>query len=133
MSQPRIEMNATLLPNGRVLVLGGSARDEDATTASLNADLYDPRRTLQLAGRIPFRACITPTHCFFRMGPSRSSAVTEAGDLRAAHRDLLPRVPVQRGRQPATRPTVTGVPGAVTYGATFQVQTPDTAAISLWC
>src|SRR5207247_9404441 len=31
---------------------------------------------------------------------------------------------------PATRPTVTGVPGAVTYGATFQVQTPDAAAIS---
>src|SRR5438552_13697894 len=45
MSQPRIEMNATLLPNGRVLLLGGSARDEDATTASLNADLYDPQTT----------------------------------------------------------------------------------------
>src|SRR5205809_2608570 len=42
MSQPRIEMNATILPNGKVLATGGSLNDEDAATASLNADLYDP-------------------------------------------------------------------------------------------
>jgi len=42
MSQPRIEMNAVILPNGKVLALGGSYNDEDSTTASLNADLYDP-------------------------------------------------------------------------------------------
>src|SRR5205814_453037 len=41
MSQPRIEMNAVLLPTGKVLTLGGSTNDEDATTASLNADLFD--------------------------------------------------------------------------------------------
>src|SRR5207249_6056719 len=38
MSQPRIEMNATILPTGKVLALGGSTNDEDAATASLNAD-----------------------------------------------------------------------------------------------
>ena len=42
MSQARIEMNATMLPNGKVLAMGGSVNDEDAATASLNADLYDP-------------------------------------------------------------------------------------------
>src|ERR1700740_617494 len=42
MSQSRIEMNATILPNGKVLAVGGSLNDEDTTTASLNADLYDP-------------------------------------------------------------------------------------------
>ena len=42
MSQPRIEMNAVMLPNGKVLALGGSYNDEDTATASLNADLYDP-------------------------------------------------------------------------------------------
>ena len=42
MSQPRIEMNAVILPTGDVLALGGSSHDEDASTASLNADLYDP-------------------------------------------------------------------------------------------
>jgi hypothetical protein len=42
MSQARIEMNATILPNGKVLAMGGSVNDEDAATASRNADLYDP-------------------------------------------------------------------------------------------
>src|SRR5207249_8428552 len=42
MSQPRIMMNATILPDGKVLAVGGSTNREDATTASLKADLYDP-------------------------------------------------------------------------------------------
>ncbi len=42
MSQPRVEMDAVLLPTGKILATGGSATDENAATASLNADLYDP-------------------------------------------------------------------------------------------
>src|SRR5262249_11141044 len=42
MSQPRIEMDATILPNAKVLAVGGSQNDEDNNTASRNADLYDP-------------------------------------------------------------------------------------------
>ena len=42
MSAPRIEMNATLLPTGKILASGGSLNDEDLTTAALGADLYDP-------------------------------------------------------------------------------------------
>jgi hypothetical protein len=42
MSQPRIEMNAVILPDGRVLAVGGSVNDEDISTASLNADLLGP-------------------------------------------------------------------------------------------
>jgi hypothetical protein len=34
-------MNATILPNGKVAT-GGSLYDEDATSKSLKADLYDP-------------------------------------------------------------------------------------------
>src|SRR5207302_904125 len=41
MSQPRIEMNAVILPNGTVLTLGGSTNDEDTATASYNADLFN--------------------------------------------------------------------------------------------
>src|SRR4029079_5570169 len=51
MSQARIEMNATILPNGRVIAMGGSSTDENASTASLNADLYDPEtNTFSSAG-----------------------------------------------------------------------------------
>ena len=42
MSQARIEMNAVILPDGRVLAVGGSVYDEDRSTASLNADLLAP-------------------------------------------------------------------------------------------
>jgi galactose oxidase len=41
MAAPRIEMNATLLPNGKILTAGGSLQDEDYSTASLKADLND--------------------------------------------------------------------------------------------
>jgi hypothetical protein len=42
MSQPRIELNAVILPTGKILALGGSSVDEQGAYASLNADLYDP-------------------------------------------------------------------------------------------
>ena len=42
MSQSRVEMESTLLPNGKVLVDAGSAQDEVAATASLQAEIYDP-------------------------------------------------------------------------------------------
>ena len=42
MSQARVELNAVLLPNGKVLVVGGSRSDEDSSTASYRADIYDP-------------------------------------------------------------------------------------------
>jgi len=51
MSQARVEMNAVILPTGKVLALGGSAFDEDATSLSLNADLYDPVSNTFALGR----------------------------------------------------------------------------------
>jgi hypothetical protein len=42
MSQSRIEMNATLLPNGKVLATAGSTIDEDASTASLKCGPLRP-------------------------------------------------------------------------------------------
>src|SRR5579872_2788380 len=51
MSEARIEMNAVLLPTGTVLAVGGSVNDEDSSTASLAADLFDPvAQTMKSAG-----------------------------------------------------------------------------------
>src|SRR6266403_1117156 len=41
-SGARVEGNSVLLPNGKVLVQGGSRVDNDGTTATLGADLFDP-------------------------------------------------------------------------------------------
>ena len=60
MSQPRIEMNATLLPSGKVIALGGSVNDEDASTASYNADLYDPvSNTFSSAGQNAYPSALS--------------------------------------------------------------------------
>ena len=42
MSTGRIEMNAVILPNGKVLAEGGSVNDESPDTPGKHADLYDP-------------------------------------------------------------------------------------------
>ena len=71
MAQKRVEMEATILPNGKVLVDGGSAMDEEATTASLKAEIYIQLRT---HSRPPDRTyspgCTTTCSCFCRMARS---------------------------------------------------------------
>ncbi len=42
MTYARIQPNATILPNGQILVTGGSSKDKDATTATKAAELYTP-------------------------------------------------------------------------------------------
>src|SRR5262249_54756258 len=51
MSTGRIQMNAVLLPNGKVLAEGGSANNESPSTPGKTADLYDPaNNTMTSAG-----------------------------------------------------------------------------------
>lgn len=133
MSQARIEMNATILPNGKVIVLGGSLNDEDTATASLNADLYDPiSNTFSSAGQNAYarlyhsNSLLLPdaTVMFFGGNPAR-------GTYEQHIEIYTPAYLFNADGSAATRPTITGVPSAaIGYGAGFQVQTPDAANIS---
>ena len=133
MSQARIEMNAVILPNGKVLALGGSSTDEDSTTASKNADLYNPA-----------------TNTFTTMAPNVYPRLYHSNAL------LLPDATVWlAGSNPAfdgvyekhmeiyqppylfnssgglaARPTITGVQASVSWGNSFTVTTPDAATIA---
>jgi hypothetical protein len=133
MSQPRIEMNATILPNGKVLALGGSRNDEEAASASLNGDLYDPAlNTFSPAG----------ANAFPRLYHSGSLLLPDATVLLAGgnptrgtyetHMEIYaPAYLFNADDTPALRPTVTSVtPGAFSYGGSFQVLTPDAADIA---
>jgi len=133
MSQPRIEMNATILPNGKVLAVGGSLNDEDTSTASLNADLYDPvSNTFSSAGQNAFarlyhsNSLLLPdaTVLFIGGNPARGTYET--------HNEIYsPAYLFNADGTAATRPTISGVSSsAIGYGAVFQVQTPDAASIS---
>ena len=100
MTQARIEMNAVILPNGKVLALGGSVNDEDTKYGQPECG--------------PLRPC--QQHFFFSRGERLSAFVSlggaaspgcdgmvrrrqsRAGQLCAADGDLSTSVLVQRGR-----------------------------------
>jgi galactose oxidase-like protein/PKD domain-containing protein len=133
MSQPRIQMSATILPNGKVLALGGSVNNEDANTKSLNADLYNPAtNTFSPAS----------TNAYARLYHSATLLLPDAtvllvggnpqrGNYEKRFENYSPAYLFNSDGTPAIRPTITGVPpGTVGYGATFQVQTPDAPRIA---
>jgi hypothetical protein len=126
-------MNATLLPNGKVLVIGGSADDENPSTASRSADLYDPA-----------------TNSFTELAPNANAHLYHSTSV------LLPDGsvvlsggnPVQGKFEPsieiykppyfynadgslATRPSLTATPATVTYGQTFKATTNGNIAAAV--
>ncbi len=137
MSQGRIEMNAVILPDGRVLAVGGSVNDEDTTTASLNADILGPDPNN--AGSYIFSsgsanayprlyhsvALLLPDATVWLAGgnPSRGSYVQQMEIYQ-------PPYLFDSSGALATRPSITSVPSSISYGNTFTVQTPDAANIA---
>jgi hypothetical protein len=133
MSKPRIEMNATLLPNGKILTLGGSQVDEDVSSASLTADLYDTsNNTMASAGSNAFPRLY---HSVSLLLPDATVWVAGGNPQRGNYENHVeiysPPYLFNPDGSLATRPTITSViPGVIGYGTTFQVQTPDAASIS---
>ena len=133
MSQPRIEMNTTILPNGKVIALGGSLNDEDTTTASLNADLYDPvSNTFSPAGQNAFARLY---HSNSLLLPDATVLFIGGNPARGTYEQHIevysPAYLFNPDGSAATRPSITGVPSTgIGYGSVFQVQTPDAANIS---
>jgi hypothetical protein len=133
MSQPRTQMSATILPNGKVLAVGGSTNNEDALTASLNADLYNPAtNTFSSAGANLFPRLY---HSASLLLPDATVLLIGGNPQRGSYEPRLenysPAYLFNADGTAAFRPTITGVtPGTVGYGATFQVQTPDAAQIA---
>jgi hypothetical protein len=133
MSQSRIEMNATILPNGKVLALGGSLNDEDTGTASLNADLYDPAtNTFSSAGMNAFARLYHSNSLLLPDGTVWFAGGNPARGTYEQHMEIYsPAYLFNPDGTLATRPAITDVPiSSIGYGTAFQVQTPDAASIS---
>jgi len=135
MSQPRIEMNATILPNGKILATGGSLRDEDTSvgSASLNADLYDPATNMFS----PAGANVYPRvyHSNALLLPDATVLLLGGNPQRGSYEQHMevysPAYLFNGNGTPAVRPTIGSVsPGPFAYGATFDIQTPDAANIA---
>ncbi|HEX3436845.1 MAG TPA: galactose oxidase-like domain-containing protein, partial [Pseudacidobacterium sp.] len=132
MSQARVEMNAVILPNGKVLAVGGSLNDEDTSTASLNADLYDPAtNTFSSAGANAFPrlyhsvALLLPDASVWLAGgnPSRGNYVHQMEIYKPAYL-------FNADGTLATRPSITSAPSTIGYSEAFTVATPNAANIS---
>jgi hypothetical protein len=133
MSAPRIEMNATLLPTGKILASGGSLNDEDLTTAAMNVDLYDPNtNTFTSAGTQAFARLY---HSVSLLMPNGTVFVAGGNPQRGTfepHIEIYsPAYLFNPDGSLATRPTITSVSTPVLgYSNGFTIQTPDAASVS---
>lgn len=135
MTQPRIEMNATLLPNGTVLALGGSTNDEDLSTVSMSADLFNVNSstiTVSSAGSNAFPRLYHSTSLLL---PDATVLIAGGNPSRGTYEPHLeiytPPYLFDSNGTLATRPTITGITeGPLGYASTFQLSTPDAASIS---
>ncbi len=132
MSQQRIEMNAVLLPTGKVLALGGSVNDEDASTASLNADLYDPAgNSFSSASANAYarlyhsNALLLPDATVWVAGGNPTRGTYER------HMEIYkPPYLFNSSGSLATRPTIASAPDAIAWNGSFTISTPDASNIS---
>lgn len=138
MSQPRIHLNATILPTGNILVTGGSEISENDSAAAFNADLYhsDP------SDRYFNKFTSAGKNSIPRMYHSNAILLPDATVILTGSNP--PDVPYENRierYQPAylftstgalaKRPLITSAPAtSIAYNASFRVRTPDAASIT---
>jgi len=128
MAYPRKHHNATLLPDGKVLVTGGSSGNESTTTVSANpayaAEMWDPATNTwtTLASNTVFR------------GYHSTALLLPDGRVLSAGGEYNNQTTAEVYSPPylfqGARPTISSAPTSVGYGQTFFVETPDAASIT---
>jgi hypothetical protein len=142
MSQKRIEMNAVILPNGKVLAVGGSVNDEDTNSLSLNADLFD-LSTVNLNTNPPNLGTFSSAganaterlyHSVALLLPDATVWLAGGNPSRGTYNNTMeiykPAYLFNSSGGAATRPTISSAPSSIAYGNPFTLQTPDAASIS---
>ena len=137
MSTGRIEMNAIILPNGKVLAEGGSLNNEAPDTPGKTADLYDPvSNTMGSAGTAAFSrlyhstALLLPDATVVSMGSNPGNR----GTYEPAIEIYTPSYLYDSNDHLITtdRPRITGLSfsGPIHYGMPFSVSYTSTSPIS---
>jgi hypothetical protein len=124
MTYKRRQMNATLLPDGTVLVTGGSSATgwDNSAGAVYAGELWNPvaETWTRVASFTKYRGY----HSFTLLLPD--GRVLSGGGDGNQDADVYEPGYLFRG----ARPVITSAPGVVTYGGSFFVQTPNAAQIS---
>jgi hypothetical protein len=136
MSLPRIQMNAVILPTGKVLALGGSLLNEDPSTASLAADLFDPvSETWAPAGVAVYPRLY---HSVALLLSDATVWVAGGNPVRGSYEEhmeiyspaYLFTLDGSGNVIPAPRPVISGAPAEIGYGSRFKVRTGNAQDIS---
>lgn len=127
MNRPRKHLNATILPDGRVLVTGGSSGSEGTTEMSADpayqSEVWDPATNTWTiwASLSVFRGY----HSTALLLPD-GRILSASGNYGGASYEVLSPPYLFKG----PRPTITSAPSSVIHGQTFFVQTPDASSIT---
>ncbi len=127
----RRQLNATLLPDGKVLVTGGTGGPGFNNEANpvLAAEIWDPEtETWTTLSSMQVTRGYHSTAMLLLDGRVISTGGGEGAGAASFHNDAELFSPPYLFDGP--RPTITAAPQAVTYGQTFFVQTPNAATIS---
>jgi hypothetical protein len=136
MAQPRRHLNATVLPDGTVLVTGGVSGGgfNDIASAVHTAELWDPATNdwTALASNTIDRGY----HSVSLLLPDGTVLHGASGDANVP--GTTTKYPAQRNHEifhppylfRGARPVISDAPTAVTYGSTFQVTTPNAAQVT---
>jgi len=129
-------MNAVILPNGKILAVGGSYNDEDTNTVSLNADLYDPSTNMFSAAGVNVYARLY--HSVALLLPDATVWLAGGNPQRGTYEQhmeiyqpaYLFTTDLNGNVIAATRPSFSGAPSSITYGNSFTVQTANPTNIA---
>jgi hypothetical protein len=125
MSTGRIEMNAVILPNGKVLTEGGSVVNEMPDDAGKHADIYDPvGNTFSSGGTAAYSRLYHSTALLLP-----NATVMSLGSNPPPHGGYQPAIEIYQpaylfgtNDRPISRPAITSsAPGVLGYSASFSV------------
>jgi len=128
MAVARTQLNATLLPDGKVLVTGGHSGlgNNDPTAPVYMAEMWDPQTESWTS---------MASMAIFRGYHSTSTLLPDGRVLCAGGDDAVPSGDNREIYSPpylfkGPRPTISSAPATIGYGQTFFVATPDAASIT---
>ena len=125
MSSARRQHNATVLPDGTVLVTGGSSGSgfDNSATPVNTSEIWDPKTGAFTV--LPGQAVYRGYHSFALLLPD-GRVVAGGGNVGGPNAQVYSPAYLFKG----ARPTYTNAPGAIGYGGSFNVSSPDAASIT---
>jgi hypothetical protein len=136
MSTGRLQMNAVLLPNGKVLLSGGSVNNETPDTLGKTADLYDPSTNVMGSGGTASYSRLYHSTAFLLPDATVASLGSNPGArgkyVTAIEIYTPPYLYDSNDNLVTTgRPSITGVPGGpIGYGSGFSVTYTSSSPIA---